>query len=198
MNWKHVAWICGAILGAMFLHAWAQSYFGSAQQEQLRKDVQSQVETLKQDLAKNLAQIAADKKEAKTPEQIVRIIPQYVSLPSPVKIDAGPGAAEGSSLKADRMDAPSPANLPDSPSAPRGLYFPPEDVKPLFDKLADCKANELKLNTCQQEVKLQTDRAEHAETVAKGGSFFHRLKSNAKWFVIGAGAGAAALAISKH
>lgn len=102
-------------------------------------------------------------------------------------------------------EAPTPQNwhdiLPYTPSLPEslnseklgvttsGLYFPPQDIKPLFDRLADCKAMEAHLGTCQANFKDMTAERDAYKKAARGGGFWVRLKSNTKMLLIGAGGG---------
>lgn len=193
------------IVGGITLGAYVAMKENVARADQVKQDVQDQIKTLQTELNKSLAQIAQDKKQVKTPQEIVRMIPRYVTLPSLPRLGDSPtdiGQRDGQNAPmvsgANAPDKQPSQALPDAPSASQGLYFPPEDVKPLFDHLADCKANELKLGECQAEIPLLTKRAEAAEKAMKGGGFWHKLKSNGKWFFIGAAAGGATAAILKH
>lgn len=171
-------------------HAYLGMRIGAAQQDQFRKDVQEQVKQIRAELNDKLAEIAKDKKQVKTPKQVAERLHDYVPLPKPpVYVPPTPDTEV----------------LPDAPSAvwqnggeDGGIFLPGEDVKPLFDKLADCKANDLKLEACQRELPLQIERAERAEKVMKGGGFWSRFKAGAKWVVIGAAGGAVTTLILKH
>jgi hypothetical protein len=88
--------------------------------------------------------------------------------------------------------------LPNAPSATM-------PAKELRDYMLDCDASKAGLSSCQATVdntakQLAAEVSDHdatkkelaaTRTAMKGGSFFHRLKSNSKFLVIGIGTGAA-------
>lgn len=184
------------IVAGITLGAYVAMKENVARADQVKQDVQDQIKTLQTELNKSLLQIQQDKRQVQTPQQIVVKIPEYIpNLPvQPILSDH---SADTNKMVDGKDGKPS---LPDAPSATKegGIYFPAADVKPLFDHLVDCKANELKLGECQAEIPLLTKRAEAAEKAMKGGGFFKRLKSNGKWFLLGAAAGGATAAILKH
>jgi hypothetical protein len=112
-------------------------------------------------------------------------------------------AAEGS----PELESPAAATqtnqeaLPDAPSA----QIPAADLKPLFDFVQDCRSCQAQLAAAKQD---STDNAaklaavtkdrDAAVATAKGGTFWQRLHRNALWFVVGAGAGAAAVCGTGH
>lgn len=87
------------------------------------------------------------------------------------------------------------------PSAPVAT-IPAADLAPLFDFVQDCRACQAKLAVAQQnasddatKITALTRERDAAITASKGGTFWRRLRRNALWFAIGAGAG---LALAKH
>jgi len=79
------------------------------------------------------------------------------------------------------------------------INFPAEDLKPLYDFAADCKACQAKLGAAQADLadeKLKSQalgrERDDALRAAKGGSVLRRVARAAKWFAIGAAAGAIA------
>jgi hypothetical protein len=75
--------------------------------------------------------------------------------------------------------------------------IPAADLKPLYDFSVDCKACQAKLaaaqgNLTDEKTKTTTLTKERDEAVraAKGGSLLRRIARAAKWFAIGAAAGA--------
>ncbi len=85
------------------------------------------------------------------------------------------------------------------------LHIPQADLKPLYDQLEDCRACQANLSAAQSDladerIKLTATAAERDAALqsAKGGAFWPRLKRNAKWFALGAAAGAIATIIKKH
>jgi hypothetical protein len=86
-----------------------------------------------------------------------------------------------------------------------GVLLPSADLKPLFDYVQDCRGCDARLTAAQQDLAdertkeqaLQRER-DAAVTNAKGGSVWTHLKRSAKWFGIGALAGAAAVVAAHH
>ncbi len=131
-------------------------------------------------LAQTLATLAAEKRTIVTPAQIVRELPSQISLPSPIALQPVPA-------------------LPNSPTPQTNAVIPAEDLKPLYDFTIDCKACQAKLAATQGDLSderkktaaLTTERDE-ALRAARGGSAWRRMGRAAKWFLIGAAAGAVA------
>jgi len=131
-------------------------------------------------LAQTLATLAAEKRTVVTPAQIVRELPSQVSLPSPITLQTAPA-------------------LPDSPTPKINAVIPAEDLKPLYDFAVDCKACQSKLAAVQgdllderQKTTALTHERDDALRIARGGSAWRRIGRAAKWFLIGATAGAIA------
>jgi hypothetical protein len=177
-------------VGGLALAAYITTARSVATADTVKADTQAEIGRLKQTLAEALAKIQADKRDVQTPQQIVVKIPEY--LPG---LPVAPQVTHVPSVQGDQGAHP----LPDAPSAlsTGGIYFPPADVKPLFDHLADCKADQAKLAECKAEVPLLEKRAETAERAMKGGGFWSRLKHDAKTIVI-TGAVAGAIGYAAH
>ncbi len=131
-------------------------------------------------LAQTLAALAAEKRTIVTPIQIVRELPTQISLPSPIVLESAPAS-------------------PNSPSPQTNAVIPAEDLKPLYDFTIDCKACQAKLVTVQsdltderQKTAALTHERDDALRIARGGSTWRRIARAAKWFLIGAAAGAVA------
>ena len=131
------------------------------------------------------------KKEAavQKPAQVVAALPDVITLPSPITIEPGRASAQ---KRASASDGP-----PDT-IQPK-VNFPAADLKPLYDFAADCKACQAKLGAAQadladEKVKSQALSRERDDALraAKGGSVLRRIARAAKWFAIGAAAGAIA------
>ncbi|MFZ0583103.1 MAG: hypothetical protein WAN72_18555 [Candidatus Acidiferrales bacterium] len=93
--------------------------------------------------------------------------------------------------------------LPDAPIP--AAQIPASDLKPLYDYVQDCRSCQAqlataKLNAADDAAKLAaiTRERDAAITTAKGGTFWRRLRRNALWFAVGAGAGAVALCGTGH
>jgi len=131
-------------------------------------------------LAQTLAALAAEKRTIVTPAQIVRELPSQISLPAPIVRQSTPA-------------------LPDSPTPKTNAVIPAEDLKPLYDFALDCKACQAKLSATQGDLTDErkktaalTHERDDALRIARGGSAWRRIGRAAKWFLIGAAAGAVA------
>ena len=101
-----------------------------------------------------------------------------------------------------------PANLPHGVSPDcqdvifndgQGVRLPAEDLKPLYDFALECKACQDKLAAAQADLKDEKSKTlalsrerDDALRAARGGSVIQRVARAAKWFAIGAAAGAVA------
>jgi hypothetical protein len=132
-------------------------------------------------LSKNLARISHDERTAKSPADIAKRLPAaFPPLPQPVSVSLAPRA-------------------PDVPEAPAVITVPQDDLKPLFDRLEDCRACQERLATAQQDlsderakVSALTIERDTAVKAARGGGFWSRFRTGAKWFAIGGAMGALA------
>jgi hypothetical protein len=159
-------------------------------------------------LLQTLSAIAAEKRTITTPAQILRDLPQQIGLPSPLVLQP-PQAAESAPANAADKTEPkrqSPATegksgqpaKPQTQSQPQVL-IPSDDLKPLYDFTLDCKACQAKLGTAQADLADEktktatlTEERDAALRSAKGGTILQRVARAAKWFAIGAAAGALA------
>jgi hypothetical protein len=131
-------------------------------------------------LAQTLATLAAEKRTIVTPAQIVHDLPSQLSLPSPITLQSAPASA-------------------DSASPQTSAVIPAEDLKPLYDFTIECKTCQAKLSATQadltderQKTTALTRERDDALRIARGGSILRRIRRAAKWFLIGAAAGAVA------
>jgi type II secretory pathway pseudopilin PulG len=214
--------VLALILAALAFHAWLASRDDQirlqatlAAQKQLLDAADARERDRATTLQDTLAQIDALKRATQTPAQILRDLPKYLSLPQPITLapaDAGnsPGAAgsantsqQGSAVPGNLAAAasPSPDNLLDAPAA----RIPAADLKPLYDFVQDCRACQAqlaaaKLNAADDATKIAalTRERDAAIKSAKGGGVWLRLRRNALWFIVGAGAGAVALCGTGH
>src|SRR5277367_927911 len=107
-------------------------------------------------LLQTLATLAADNRSVTSPAQIIRELPQYLSLPAPITLQSTtqsqsalkPGASENGTSQSN-VDLGT-ANSHSSPrNSPKGqpqtqAVIPTEDLKPLYDFTLDCKACQTK------------------------------------------------------
>jgi len=210
-NWiKLAALLVVVVLAAGVFVAWRD-----ARKEQVA--LQVELKTTQQALAEAAARqasrdaavndlVAALKKKEATvqkPAQVVAPLPDVITLPAPITIEAEgaynlgqPGGPDGPPAAAGRPYK-SVGSVPDG-IQPK-VNFPAADLKPLYDFAADCKACQAKLGAAQadladEKVKSQALSRERDDALraAKGGSVLRRIARAAKWFAIGAAAGAIA------
>jgi hypothetical protein len=161
-------------------------------------------------LNQTLAQIDAEKQAAVTPAQILKALPGVISLPAPIALkgqpqppaQGTPGEAVTNSTGLVNKTAKG-SLLPDNPtpksSQSGDTTLPAADLKPLYDFALDCKACQAKLQATQSDFQDEkaktlalTRERDAAIRAAKGGSALRRIARAAKWFVLGAVAGAIA------
>jgi len=150
--------------------------FNQAQQREQQRDAA---------LSKNLAAISKAERQAKKPEDIAHRLPAaFPLLPHPLAVNLAPPS-----------DTTGPE--PPGPEPPAIISVPREDLKPLFDRLEECRACQEQLVTAQQD--LSDERAkvsalmierDAAVKAARGGGFWSRFRTGVKWFVIGGALGA--------
>ena len=145
-------------------------------------------------LQQSLVAIAVQKRTVQTPAQILTDLPRELPLPVPLVVETKPLPYN-------------PAAKPGSPAATSTsqVVIPPEDLKPLYDFTLDCKACQAKLAAAQGDLideRTKTDtlakERDAALRAAKGGSLLRRIGRAAKWFAIGAAAGALAAKSARH
>ena len=186
-------WIRLAEIALAFLLALA-IYFSWRADRRDRAQLESELATTRQlltaadarqhdrdaQLTQTLATLAAEKRTIVTPAQIVRELPSQISLPSPIVLQSAPA-------------------LPNSPTPKTNAVIPSEDLKPLYDFAIDCKACQAKLAAAQGDLSDERNKTtaltrerDDALRIARGGSAWRRIGRAAKWFLIGAAAGAVA------
>jgi hypothetical protein len=209
-DWKHKI-LAGAALVALAGAGWAFSaWIGShdawvqaqtkiqAQAQLISADRQQQrqIEAEQQardaQTARQIAAMQAEVAQVKTAAQIAAWLPKQLPTPTPVKIQVPQSTAKN----------PAPAAV---------ATIPQTDLPALRDYVESCKVCSVKLHTAQQDIadkerqlKLAgeqlsaTEKQRDAALRAAHGTFWGRLWTRTKWFVIGAGAGAALLCGSGH
>jgi hypothetical protein len=154
------------------------------------------------DLLRTLADLATQKRQVLTPQQILQALPQQIPLPQPITLTspqtttttspqvATPGAVSSAPAK----DITSKYQKPTAPE-PQAV-IPGGDLKPLYDFALDCKACQSKLTAAQSDLADEksktatlTKERDAAVRAAKGGSTLQRTARAAKWLLIGAAAG---------
>src|SRR5277367_4632925 len=107
-------------------------------------------------LLQTLATLAADKRSVTSPAQIIRELPQYLSLPAPITLQSTtqsqsalkPGTSENTGNANATTSHPSFTNSPKAQRQTQAV-IPTEDLKPLYDFTLDCKACQTKLAAIQ-------------------------------------------------
>ncbi|HEY2547742.1 MAG TPA: hypothetical protein VGI46_16845 [Candidatus Acidoferrum sp.] len=161
-------------------------------------------------LNQTLAQIAAQRQAATSPSQILKDLPAALSLPAPITLQASDKMTSGGSTSATtkrgqgaQASPGQSGDLPSNPTPKSGqaadAVLPAADLKPLYDFALDCKACRAKLAASQSDLTDEktktaalTKERDAAIKAAKGGSVLRRIARAAKWFAIGAAAGAIA------
>jgi hypothetical protein len=205
---KLAAVVLVVVLAASVFFAWrdARKEQGALQAE-LKTTQQALAEaTARQatrDAAMNDLVAGLKKNEAavQKPAQVVAALPDVLTLPVPITIEPeGPSPQK----QVDGVERPAESGpYKSSGTVPDGIEpkvnFPAADLKPLYDFAADCKACQAKLGAAQadladEKVKSQALGRERDDALraARGGSVLRRIARAAKWFVIGAAAGAIA------
>jgi len=173
------------------------------QQEQLQQQLNSAQQALQQANAREqerdaaakqqVAQLQKQEQSAQTPADILKALPQVLPLPAPLVLNATTAAPASSSA------TPSSASkLPPESPVP-SVSMPVQDLKPLYDGAIACKECLVELAAAQADLKdeqVKTDalsrERDDALRAAKGGSVLRRVARAAKWFALGAAAGAVA------
>jgi hypothetical protein len=193
---KVAAVVVVAVLGASVFVAWRDA---RKEQAALQAELKTTHQALAEATARQVTRDAAvndlvaglKKREAvvQKPVQVVAALPDVLSLPAPITIEAEP--ASGKKQPGGRDEVPD--------GIQPKVNFPAADLKPLYDFAVDCQACQAKLGAAQadladEKVKSQALGRERDDALraAKGGSVLRRIARAAKWFAIGAAAGAIA------
>lgn len=195
-----------AILAIAILEAWRAEHRATAQLEaelattkQALAAADARQQTRDTQLTQTLSSLAAEKRAATTPIQILHDLPNVISLPAPLTLQsAAPSATAPDAKSPDGKPAPGTSSGPNTPK-PQQVLIPADDLKPLYDFGLDCKACQAKLAASQGDLTDEksktaalTKERDVALRAAKGGTTLKRIARAAKWFAIGAAAGAIA------
>ena len=166
-------------------------------------------------LLQTLAALAAEKRAVTAPAQIIRELPQQIPLPVPITLQAPdpmtkpqretcssglPWSAKGPVCGPEGLEPAPSEGAPKSKAVVASqAVIPAADLKPLYDFSLDCRACQAKLAAAQADLTderaktaVLTHERDEAVRAVKGGSVLRRIARNAKWFAIGAAAGAIA------
>jgi len=193
-----------AILGGLLVTAFVlrQAISWRSERGRLEAEIQAAQSVARQaesrqrqresELQQALRQIAERKRNVNTPREIVQALPRELPLPAPITLPAEhatqPGRTQGTGMLGE-------AQAPGHPAA----MLPVEDLKPLYDFALDCRACQARLTASEanladeRQKRMATERELAAEAkLARGGGFWRRTGRAAKWFLVGAAAGAIA------
>lgn len=153
-------------------------------------------------LNQTLAQIATQKQAAVTPAQVLKNLPEALPLPVPITLQTENPTTHPSGKPEDLTTGKAfqlPSNPIPKPGQTTDAILPAADLKPLYDFALDCKACQAKLAISQGDLNDEktktaalTKERDTAVQAAKGGSALRRIARAAKWFALGAAAGAVA------
>jgi hypothetical protein len=161
-----------------------------------RKDAEAQQNAIaakeqenQQALAAALKSFAAMKQQVQTPQQVAKALPALLpGLTAPME-----------QITPEQAKAVDALNLPELPVHAGDIVLPAIDAKQVYDAAVDCSANAAKLSACQttvadDEALIATkERLIEDDAVAlKGGTKWQRMKSAAKWMLVGVAGGIAA------
>ena len=203
------SWLKGAAV-VIALVAAASVYFAwrgtQQEQAQLKTELQATQKALADadarqqsrnaELTQLLTQLNEKKATVQNPAQIVKALPDVLPLPAPLTLpaqtaNAGPPASPGG------------AKQPSDTPGPK-VQLPAEDLKPLYDFAVNCQECQAQLSAAQANLKDEQTKSQAlsrerdtALQAARGGSVLRRVVRAAKWFVIGAAAGAVAAKLAR-
>lgn len=183
---KEIYLLVGLLVNAMVFHALWTTKGNVDKADQVKVDVQKEIQQGQADLAAKLDALEKAR-QITQPAQIVQQLPQIVPLPQPIYMQA-PQPAPATAVPNALPDAP-------KPQTDGSLIIPKDSVQAFWQHEVDCKADSLKLDECQKSVPLLKNQIVADEKAMKGGSFWSRLKGNAKWFAVGGAIGAGAVAV---
>jgi hypothetical protein len=210
---KLVAASFALILCVVVLHAWRADRRDRAQlaaelsaTKQLLATADARQRNRDAQLAQTLSALDAQKRSIVTPDQIVRQLLEKIPLPAPIALQSTPQDTDdrrGTIYRAPTSPTAEPAAASPTPTLDQQseplAVIPATDLKPLYDFTLNCQACQAKLSVAQNDLADEksktaalTKERDDAVRIAKGGSAWRRVTRAAKWFLLGAAAGAIA------
>ncbi len=191
------------VLGICVYYAWRETQREQAQlkaalqaAQQALTDADARQQSRNAELTKLLAQFNQKKTTVQSPAQVVQALPAVLPLPTPLSL---PAEAAGAAHPA----APGGSKQPVQSPNPK-VQLPSEDLKPLYDFAVNCQECQAQLAAAQGNLKDEQAKTQAVSTerdaalkAASGGSVMRRVARAAKWFVIGAAAGAVAAKLAR-
>jgi hypothetical protein len=203
-TWLRIAAVLIAVvLGVSLYFAWRGARHDQAQlkaelqaTQKALADADARQQSRNAELGQMLAQLNARKSSIQSPAQIVKALPDVLPLPTPLTL---PTQTDGAGVPAVSGGAKQSVE----PPTPK-VQLPPEDLKPLYDFAVDCRECQVQLAAAQANLKDEQTKTQAlsrerdtALQAARGGSKLRRIVRAAKWFVIGAAAGAVAAKLAR-
>lgn len=157
------------------------------------KTLHVQIEQIKADEAKRIEDLRTTFAKPQTPQELAPLIAQLMNLRQPINFVTPPATPEN--------PHPVPVAQVSTEDAPQ--------VKAYVQTCEECKiklpaaaaqltASELEKQILANQLVERTQERDTWKTAARGGSFWQRLKRNAKWLAIGAVAGAVAVEAARR
>jgi hypothetical protein len=150
------------------------------------------------------------------PAALSSAAPAFTNSTSSGAGNQSPGASNSTAAHSGAAPTPTGAKSAAAPALPTEVApvlaplianIPQQDLDPLYDYFENCQATTVGLDTAkkdladeQTQVTALTKERDAVVSSAKGGGFWTRLRRGAKWFAIGAAAGAVAggVAVAAH
>lgn len=197
--------VMAVVLGVAIIDAWradrrdrAQLASELAATKKALADADTRQHERDTQLAQTLSALANLKRTIVTPAQIVRELPGEIPLPTPITLQSTT-AANSPTTQIPAVPSLNSSAAPATDGQPSRAIIPAEDLKPLYDFALECKACQAKLTAAQSDLtdeRTKTAALAHerddALRLVRGGNVWRRISRAAKWFVIGAAAGAIA------
>lgn len=192
--WFAVAILCAVIIGAAVLHAYIGTVSDRAKADQFHADMQQQISDFRRELQPKLEAIAKDSKLT-NPAQIVVKVPDYQQGVRPQIVIPGGVPTQQASIE-NHIPVEQVTHPEDVPIG--SLVIKPDQIQNYWKSVTQCATDQTNLGICTKELELTKQDRDNFKSLSNGGNFFARIKRNSKWFVIGAGAGAAIGYAAKH
>jgi type II secretory pathway pseudopilin PulG len=203
-NWLRIAAVLIAgVAGVSVYFAWRGAQQAQAQlkaellaAQKALTDADARQQARNAQLVQLLAQFNEKKSTVQNPAQIVKALPDVLPLPTPLTLPAqttNPGLPPIPGGSKQPLETPTPK-----------VELPSEDLKPLYDFAVNCQECQAQLAAAQSNLKDEQTKTQAlsrerdtALQAARGGSVLRRVARAAKWFVIGAAAGAVAAKLAR-
>jgi hypothetical protein len=201
--WIRLAAFCAAVIfAAALFYAWRAERRDRgllaadlAKTQQALSEATARQVDRDQQLAKLLASSEERKRTVVAPAQIIQQLPHELPLPVPLNLTPSTPASSSDAIGSSR-----PADMTSLPQ----VALPAADLKPLYDFAVDCNACRARLSAATSDLADERTKSaalgrerDNALRIARGGTIWRRVGRAAKWFVIGAAAGAAAAKLAR-